>query len=73
MMNKNYKPLGILLIILPILSALYILLNSNLLIPKGYELALDGYVISRNLMVIFLLYLLSKFGYTLLQNRNKNS
>lgn len=62
-MNKKYKALGILCIIIPILSTIYILLNSNILIPKGYELAIDGYVISRNLMLIFLLYLLSKLGY----------
>lgn len=62
-MDKKYKSLGILCIIIPILSTIYILLNSNILIPKGYELAIDGYVISRNLMLIFLLYLLSKLGY----------
>ncbi len=65
MMDNKYKLLGLLCIIIPILSAIYILLNSNILIPKGYNLAIDGYVISRNLMVIFLLYLLSKLGYFL--------
>ncbi len=65
MMDNKYKLLGLLCIITPILSAIYILLNSNILIPKGYNLAIDGYVISRNLMVIFLLYLLSKLGYFL--------
>ncbi|MBG9754402.1 hypothetical protein ABD89_03030 [Lysinibacillus sphaericus] len=64
-MDNKYKLLGLLCIIIPILSAIYILLNSNILIPKGYNLAIDGYVISRNLMVIFLLYLLSKLGYFL--------
>jgi len=65
MMDNKYKLLGLLCIIIPILSAIYILLNSSILIPKGYNLAIDGYVISRNLMVIFLLYLLSKLGYFL--------
>ncbi|KIL72445.1 hypothetical protein SD78_4342 [Bacillus badius] len=31
--------------------------------PKGYDLAIDGYVISKTLIVIFTLYLLSKLGY----------
>lgn len=64
-MDNKYKLLGILCIIIPILSTIYILLNSDILVPKGYNLAIDGYVISRNLMIIFLLYLLSKLGYFL--------
>jgi len=62
-MYNKYKLLGLSCMIIPILSAIYILLNSSILIPKGYDLAIDGYVISRNLMVIFLLYSLSKLGY----------
>ncbi len=62
-MDSKYKLLGLLCILIPILSTIYILFNSNILIPKGYDLAIDGYVISRNLMIIFLLYSLSKLGY----------
>ena len=59
----KYKLLGTLCIIIPIMLTIYIILNGNVLIPKGYNLAIDGYVISRNLMIIFLLYLLSQLGY----------
>ncbi|OEC01078.1 hypothetical protein GY31_16735 [Lysinibacillus sphaericus] len=64
-MDNKYELLGILCIIIPILSTIYILLNSDILVPKGYNLEIYGYVISRNLMIIFLLYLLSKLGYFL--------
>lgn len=48
--------------ILPIAFLIYIYFNSNILIPKGYELAIDGYVVSKNLILIFIFYLISKLG-----------
>lgn len=62
-MNKQSGfSLAILGFILPIAILIYMYFNSKLLLPKGYELALDGYVVSKNLILIFIFYLLSKLG-----------
>ncbi|WP_349346257.1 hypothetical protein [Priestia megaterium] len=52
-----------------ILLSLALFVNPNLLVPKGYELAIDGYLISRTLVMIFALYLVSKLGYALLNKK----
>ena len=62
-MNKDPGlSLAILSFIVPIAFLIYIYFNSEILIPRGYDLALDGYVISKNLILIFIFYLLSKLG-----------
>lgn len=47
---------------MPILILLYISFKSECLIPKGYELGIDGFVIARALVLISLLHMLSKLG-----------
>ncbi|MCY9138186.1 hypothetical protein AB9M93_15190 [Peribacillus frigoritolerans] len=59
---QNNSKLGIVLILISLAVSIYFLIDSKSLIPKGYELAIDGYVISRNLMIIFTLYLVAKLG-----------
>ncbi|QDH21445.1 hypothetical protein FFV09_11710 [Saccharibacillus brassicae] len=71
-MNRNLRPLAFLLIILPIVAALYLTFNSEFFISGGYQLALDGYVISRTLIVIFSFYLVTKLGYYILTNHKKD-
>ncbi|AXI32886.1 hypothetical protein CIB87_28400 (plasmid) [Priestia megaterium] len=62
---QNKSILAYVLILLTFIVPVYLFINSKVLIPKGYELAIDGYLISRTLIFIFILYLLSKFGYFL--------
>ncbi|VDG97017.1 Uncharacterised protein [Lysinibacillus sphaericus] len=59
---SNKSTLAVILIAIPILIAVFIIINPNILLSGGYELALDGYVISRTLVIIFVLYLLFKLG-----------
>lgn len=41
-----------------------------MLVPAGYDLALDGYVISITLMFIFISYLIAKLGFFILKQKN---
>lgn len=70
-MNRNLRPLALILIILPIVFGLYLIFNSEFFIRGGYQLALDGYVISRTLIIIFSFYLVTKLGYYILMNNKK--
>jgi hypothetical protein len=64
--------LGLLLILIPFLIALLFTFRSEaILIPRGYDLAIDGYVISRTLMIIFALYLSTKIGFKLYEGTKK--
>nr|WP_295970086.1 hypothetical protein [uncultured Bacillus sp.] len=62
-MDKKFGfSIAILGYILPIVFLIYIYFNDKILIPKGYELAIDSYVMSKNLILIFTFYLISKLG-----------
>ncbi len=67
---NNKDILAYILIVLCLVISIYLSVNPSILLPAGYELALDGYVISRNLMIIFSLYLLSKLGYCIIKQKN---
>lgn len=67
--DTKFLLVAILCILAPILSLIYLSLNSKILIPAGYDLAIDGYVISRTLIIIFLFHLISKFGYFLYKEK----
>lgn len=69
---ENRSVVAYILIFLSLALSIYLFVNPNLLVPKGYELAIDGYLISRTLVMIFALYLVSKLGYALL-NKKVNS
>ncbi|KZN95406.1 hypothetical protein [Aeribacillus pallidus] len=45
--------------------------NKNLIIPKGYELSVDGMVISNTLILISFFYLLSKLGVFIYNSKTK--
>jgi hypothetical protein len=68
MQNKNL--LGYALIILSFATAIYLLCSPRALMPAGYDLAIDGYLVSRALVFIFILYSLFKFGYFLLNKKD---
>ncbi|MFB6496241.1 hypothetical protein [Bacillus haynesii] len=67
---KKSSSFGILLIISALIISMYFMLNTKALIPSGYDLAIHGIVISRTLMIVFTLYLLSKLGYFLLNKKD---
>lgn len=67
---QNNSKLGIVIILISLALSIYFLIDSESLIPKGYELAIDGYVISRNIMIIFTLYLVSKLGGFLINKKD---
>lgn len=71
-MGKELKQIiGVFCIIIPIIILIYFNFNSeSLLLPAGYELAIDGYVISRTLVTIFTFYLIVKFGYYMLTKKD---
>ena len=68
---SNKSTLAVILIAIPILISAFIIINPNILLSGGYELALDGYVISRTLVIIFVLYLLFKLGLVLTKPTDK--
>lgn len=67
---RNEPILPYVLIVLSLAISTYFAFNTKSLVPKGYELAIDGYVISKTLMVIFTLYLLSKLGYYFINKKD---
>lgn len=62
---ENKSVYAYIIILLSLLLAIYTLFDSRL-VPAGYELAVDGLVISRTLMIIFILHLVSKIGFTII-------
>ena len=69
MFMENRSVVAYILIFLSLALSIYLFVSPSLLVPKGYELAIDGYLISRTLVMIFTLYLVSKFGYALLNKK----
>ena len=70
MQNKSNLALAYLLILLALIISIYFFINPETLIPAGYDLAIDGYVISKTLMIIFTLYLLSKIGFFIISKKD---
>ncbi|WP_303965528.1 hypothetical protein [Sporosarcina ureae] len=68
---SNKSTLAVFLIAIPILTAAFLIINPNLLLSGGYELALDGFVLSRTLVIIFILYMLFKLGLVLVKQSDK--
>ena len=55
--NQNFF---FVLILIPLIIALVFVFNTDLLIPAGFVLGVDGVVVSQNLYIIFILYLITK-------------
>ncbi len=69
-MNKNYqKSLGFFFIIASIICLIIIYMAPvpGILLPEAYELAIDGYVISRNILLFIIFVLIAQLGYTLIK------
>ncbi|WP_372869051.1 hypothetical protein [Planomicrobium okeanokoites] len=62
---ENKSGYSYIIILLILLFAIYTLFDSRL-VPAGYELAVDGLVISRTLMIIFILHLISKVAFMMI-------
>lgn len=69
MMGDKSK-LAYMLIFFSLIMAVYLIMNSKFLMPKGYELAIDGFVLSRTLLIIFVLYVVVKLGFYLLNKKD---
>ena len=61
------RTIAVLFIAIPLLFALWLCFNSNLLISEGWSIS-DGYVMSRTLIIIFTLYLFTKFVFVLFKS-----
>lgn len=59
---SNKSSFAYILISISLLITVFIIVKPDILIPAGYDVAIDGYVISRTLMIIFGLYSLLKLG-----------
>lgn len=64
---NNQRKLGFVIIGFVLVIAIILFNSSKLLIPAGYELAIDGYVIARTLVIIFILYIVSKLGFSFIK------
>lgn len=64
---KNRRELGMIIISIVAIITIVLSFNVELVIPAGYDLAIDGIVISKTLMVLFALYLFSKIGFQLVK------
>lgn len=69
-MNNKSSIFAYILIALPLLITTYFVINPKQLIPAGYDLAIDGYVISKTIVLIFGLNLFFKLGFFLLKQKN---
>lgn len=67
---QNNKLLGCVLIVLSFGAAVYLLSSERALMPAGYDLGVDGYLVARALIFLFILYVLFKFGYFLLTKKD---
>ncbi len=67
---SNKSIIAYILIAVSLLITAFIIINPSILIPGGYDLAIDGYVISRTLMIIFGLYSLLKIGLFLAKQKS---
>lgn len=71
-MNDNpQKFLGFLLVIVAIvcLIIIYLFFDKSVLIPRGYSLAIDGFVLSKNLLLFLIFVMISQLGYFLIKNK----
>ncbi|MBT2664656.1 hypothetical protein J7J00_04045 [Bacillus sp. ISL-4] len=59
---SNRSQFGFILILIAFVISITFCLNPEALLRGGYDLAIDGLVVSRTLMIIFSLYLLVKIG-----------
>ncbi|UTR16276.1 hypothetical protein MM221_06920 [Salipaludibacillus sp. LMS25] len=66
--NKNN--FAFILIASSLLITIFLIIKPEHLIPDGYELAIDGYVIAKTLMLIFGLNLLFNLGTFLIKQKN---
>ena len=58
----NKTQLALILLLISLAVSIYFCINSEALLSGGYDLAVDGFVVARTLMIIFTLHLLVKLG-----------
>ncbi len=68
-MNFNLQRiLGFIIIIIAIICLIVIYRSPDMLIPAGYDLAIDGYVISKNILLFIIWILIAQLGFSLTKN-----
>lgn len=67
---SDHKQLGFIILVLTMIISLYFIFNSAALLPSGYSSAIDGYIISRSLFIIFILYIIAKVGFIFLTKKD---
>lgn len=68
---SNRSQFGVILILIAFVISITFCLNPEVLLRGGYDLAIDGLVVSRTLMIIFSLYLLVKIGDLFINRKDK--
>lgn len=71
-LNMKKKAVFYIPIIISLVITGTLILIPELLIPNGYELAIDGYVISRTICILFILNLITKIGFYFLEEYKNN-
>lgn len=71
-MSKQ-KTLGFIIGVLPIIYLIFVYNSPDMLIPKGYELAIDGHVISKNILLFLICFLIVQLGFVLVKTHQKNN
>ncbi|RZI50156.1 hypothetical protein EW027_17005 [Aeribacillus pallidus] len=69
MSKESVSALGYILISIVLIISIYLLIEPNSLVPEAYKLAVDGYVIARTLVILFILYLVSKLGFLFINKK----
>lgn len=60
------EKLGFGLMIVALIISLYFSINTSALIPRGYNLGVDGVIVSKTMMIALSIYIISKLGQILL-------
>ncbi|CAH0320315.1 hypothetical protein AAEY33_10085 [Peribacillus simplex] len=66
-MNKKTQ-LALMFLLIPLAISIYFWFSEALL-RGGYDLAIDGFVVARALMIIYTLHLLGKLGEFIIKNK----
>jgi predicted membrane protein len=70
-MMKKQKIMGLIIYILSVGILVYFYYSPHILIPAGYELAIDGYVLSKNVLLFLIFMLFAQFGLILFKQSLK--
>lgn len=67
-MNKNI--IGILALLLSVTMSVILIFQKSILIPNGYDLAINGYVVAHALAILFFVNLIARIGFWFLNKKD---